>query len=73
MTNRKKELAKFFAGFATAQIIFHWGLGLFSVNLPLNFSFITLTEGLNTFAMVFWPIILVLSVYYGWIRKIKKS
>lgn len=69
MANQKKELAKFFAGFASAQIISHWGLGLFSENLPLDFGFITLTEGLNTFAMVFWPIILVLSVYYGWIKK----
>lgn len=69
MANRKRELAKIFAGFASAQIIFHWGLGFFSENLPLDFGFIALTEELNTFAMVFWPIIVVLSVYYGWIKK----
>lgn len=68
MANRNKEFAKFLAGFATAQIIFHWGLGLFSVNLPLGFSFVTLTEKLNTFAMIFWPIVLVLMAYYGWGR-----
>lgn len=69
MANRKKRIAKFFAGFASAQIMFHWGIGLFNVNLPLDFGFIALTEGLNTFAMVFWPIIVVLSVYYGWIKR----
>ncbi|MDT0687369.1 hypothetical protein RM549_13945 [Salegentibacter sp. F188] len=73
MANRKKESAKFFTGFASAQIIFHWGIGLFNANLPLDFGFIALTEGLNTFSIVFWPIILVFSMYYGWIKKIKKK
>ena len=67
MTTRKKELAKFFAGVAAMETVFHWALG-FSDVLPLTLLGITYTRTLNTSAMVAWPIIAVLLAYYAWLR-----
>ena len=68
MTDRKKEIAKFFAGVAANQTIVHWGLGLSDV-LPLTLLGMTYTTTLNTAAMVAWPVIAILLVHYAWIRK----
>ncbi len=67
MTDRRKEIAKFFAGVAANQTIVHWGLGLSDV-LPLKLLGITYTTTLNAAAMVAWPIIAMLLVYYAWMR-----
>ena len=64
----KKELAKFFAGVAADQTVVHFALGVSGV-LPLKLFGISLTQRLNTFGTVFWPIVLILLVYYAWIRK----
>ncbi|SKA28664.1 hypothetical protein SAMN02745126_04814 [Enhydrobacter aerosaccus] len=68
MTNIMKEFAKFFAGVAAMQTVFHWALGLSDV-LPVTLVGITYTPGLNTTAMVAWPIIMVLLIYYAWLRR----
>lgn len=68
MEDRKKGIAKFFAGFSANQIMVHWGLGL-ADKLPLDFGFVTLTENVNTIGMILWPVIFMLLVYWGWIKK----
>lgn len=68
MTNNLKEFAKFFAGVAAMQTVFHWALGLSNL-LPLTLVGVTYTSALNTTAMVAWPIITVLLVYYAWLRR----
>lgn len=67
MSNRKKELAKFFAGAAAYDALVHWVLGLSDV-LPLKLRGVTLTRTLNRVAMVVWPILASLLVYYAWIK-----
>lgn len=68
MTSRTKEVAKFFAGVAAEETVVHWTLG-FSEVLPLKLFGITITPTLNTGAMVVWPIIAGLLVYYAWMQK----
>lgn len=65
--NRKKEAAKFFSGFAAMQVLGH---GAFAVS-GLNYTIlgITLSTGYNILAVVFWVIVLILLVYYAWIKK----
>lgn len=67
MTNRKKELAKFFAGVAVCGALVHWVLG-FSEVLPLKLRGMTLTRTLNRTSMVGWPILAILLAYYAWIK-----
>ena len=69
MTNKVKEFAKFSAGVAAMQTVGHWALGL-SDALPITLVGITYTSGVNTMAMVIWPIITLLLVYYAWVRKV---
>ncbi len=67
MSNRTKELAKFFAGVAAMETVAHWLLG-FSGVLPLTFFGITVTGSLNVIAMVFWPIATWLLIYWAWLK-----
>lgn len=65
--NRKKEIAKFFAGVAANQVLTH---GAFAVTgLQFTLFGIAYTTGLNAVAVVVWAIVLVLLVYYAWIKK----
>lgn len=63
-----KEVAKFFSGVAANQTLTH---GVFALkgDLPLEILGITYTRELNTAAVIFWLIMLVVLVYYAWIRK----
>lgn len=63
-----KEVAKFFAGVAANQTLTHGAFAL-KGDLPLPILGITYTRELNTGAMIFWLIVLVVLVYYAWIRK----
>ncbi|KAB2919845.1 MAG: hypothetical protein F9K29_04475 [Hyphomicrobiaceae bacterium] len=64
---KRKEIAKFFAGFAANQVLIH---GAF-VAAGLQFSLfgITYDQRLNTIAVVVWGIILLLLIYYAWVRR----
>jgi hypothetical protein len=64
----RKEVAKFFSGVGAMQWVFHWALG-FSGELPLTLFGITYTSALNTTAMVIWPIVTLLLLYYAWGRR----
>ena len=66
--NKTKEFAKFFSGVAAMEVVVHLAFALSDL-LPLTILGITLTKSLNTFAIIFWPIVLTLLVYYAWIRK----
>lgn len=65
MPSSGKEVAKFFSGVAAMQVLIHWAFGLSDV-LPLTLLGITYTPALNTAAMIVWPILTVLLVYYAW-------
>lgn len=63
-----KEVAKFFAGVAGNQTLTHGAFALMG-DLPLKILGVSYTRELNTVAMIFWLIVLVVLVYYAWIRK----
>lgn len=63
-----KEVAKFFAGVAANQTLTHGAFAL-KGDLPLTILGVTYTRELNVGAMVFWLIVLVVLVYFAWIRK----
>ncbi|MCL4475926.1 MAG: hypothetical protein M1508_06840 [Nitrospirae bacterium] len=62
-----KETAKFFAGFAANQVLTHGGLAIGGVQFTL-FG-IPYTPTFNTVAAAVWAIVLLLLVYYAWIKK----
>lgn len=62
-----KEVAKFFTGFAGCQVLTHGAFAISGVQFTIfGFSY---TTQFNTIAVVFWAIVLILLVYYAWIRK----
>ncbi|KXJ98007.1 MAG: hypothetical protein UZ17_ACD001002897 [Acidobacteria bacterium OLB17] len=65
--SRKKEAAKFFSGVAANQVLTH---GAFAVS-GVQFSIfgIGYTTQLNTVAVIVWAAVLVILVYYAWVRK----
>lgn len=63
-----KEVAKFLAGVAANQTLTHGAFALMG-DLPLKILGVTYTRELNTIAVIFWLIALVMLVYYAWIRK----
>ncbi len=67
MTNIKKEVAKFFSGVAAMQVLVHGAFALTGSNYTiLGF---TLSGAYNTFAVVLWAMVLVLLIYYAWIKR----
>ncbi|MCC8430127.1 hypothetical protein LJ725_14220 [Reyranella aquatilis] len=64
---KRKEIAKFFAGFAANQVLTHGAFAAASVQFSL-FG-ITYSQGLNTIAAGAWAIILLLLTYYAWIQR----
>lgn len=63
----KKEIAKFFAGLAANQVLTHGALA--TAGIQFSLFGITYDQRLNTIAVVVWAIILVLLIYYAWVRK----
>lgn len=66
--NRKKELAKFFAGIATNEVINHAVLGA-SNWLPLNVFGFTLTSEINFWILLAWIAVMLFLIYYAWLKK----
>lgn len=62
-----KEITKFFSGFAANQVLTHGAFAAGGVEFTL-FG-MTYTPGLNTVAAMVWGIILVLLVYYSWMKR----
>lgn len=67
MAGGKKEVAKFFAGFAANQALTHGGLAAAGIQFTL-FG-IAYSQRLNTIAAVVWAIILLLLIYFAWGRR----
>lgn len=65
--NRGKEIAKFVAGFAANQVLTHGAFALSGVQFTL--FRITYTPRLNAIAVVVWAIVLIVFVYYAWVKK----
>jgi hypothetical protein len=74
MSTRRREFAKFFAGFAACETFGHWWFGIWARDLlPIKLKWFTFTPELNWFAMAFWPVALTALVYYAWLRKPRVS
>ncbi|MCT8999881.1 hypothetical protein [Chelativorans intermedius] len=62
-----KEVTKFFAGFAANQVLTHGALA--TAGIQFSLFGITYDQRLNTSAVVVWAIILLLLVYYAWVKR----
>ena len=63
----RKEIAKFFSGFAANQVLTH---GAFAVAGTQFAVFgITYTPALNATAAIVWILIMAALSYYAWIRR----
>jgi hypothetical protein len=70
MSTSMREVAKFLSGIAANETLGHWWLGIWGKHLlPMQLGWFAWTDTMNTFAMVFWPIVLVTLVWYAWVRK----
>ncbi|MBS1629523.1 MAG: hypothetical protein JST27_05650 [Bacteroidetes bacterium] len=68
-TSKVKEVAKLFAGMAVHDTLVHWAFGI-SGKFPIELSpLITITKDLNTFSMIFWPLVAAVLIYYAWFKK----
>lgn len=67
MIMKRKEIAKFFSGVAANQVLTHGGLAVGDIRFTL-FG-IPYTPAFNTAAAVVWAIVLIVLVYYAWIKK----
>lgn len=61
-----KEIAKFFSGLAANQALNHGAMAVAGTQFTM-FG-ITYSPGMNTTAAVIWAVVLILLVYYAWIR-----
>jgi len=66
--NRKKELAKFFAGLTAWESIVHLSFAL-KGEFPVSFFGIHISETLNTVQVIVPAMISILLSYYGWFNK----
>lgn len=64
---RRREIAKFFAGFAANQVLTHGALA--TAGIQFSLFGIAYNQQLNMIAVVVWAIILLLLIYYAWIRR----
>lgn len=64
---QRRDVAKFFAGWAAAETIGHWALGILGTDLfPITIGRFVFTADWNLFAMAAWPLILAALAYVGW-------
>lgn len=62
-----RDVAKFFAGWAAAETLGHWALGILGTDMfPVTIGRFTFTAGWNLFAMAAWPVVLAALAYVGW-------
>lgn len=62
----RKEVVKFFSGFAAAQALTHGERAAGGAQFTL--LGISYTPGLNTIAAVVWALVSIVLVHYAWIR-----
>ena len=66
-----REVGKFVAGFAASQVLTHGGMAVDGTRFTL--LGMEYTPELNSAAAAFWGLLLVLAVYYSWIRRPKDA
>ena len=65
-----QQLCMFAAGIAAAETLGHWWLGtLAKDSLPIKIGSYTFTQDWNVYAMVAWPVVLGVLVWFAWMRK----
>lgn len=64
---KRKEAAKFLAGFAANQALTHAAFAFTGVQFAM--LGIQYTQGLNAVAAVVWAVALALLAYYGWVKR----
>ena len=62
-----KEVAKFIAGFAANQLLTHGAMA--ATDVEFSMFGITYTRDLNTMAAAFWGVLMLLLIYYAWLRR----
>ncbi|CEJ16007.1 hypothetical protein BN1110_06358 [bacterium YEK0313] len=62
-----KEVAKFLAGFAGNQLLTHGVLAISGTRFSV-FG-IDYTPKLNTTAAIVWGVLMLLLIYYAWVRR----
>jgi hypothetical protein len=74
MSRVNQEIAKFLAGYAGAETIGHWWMGIWGRQLlPIDMGWFTFTRDLNTLAMAAWPVVLAALVYFAWFHKARPA
>jgi hypothetical protein len=61
-----KEISKFVAGFAANQLLTHGAMA--AIDTEFSMLGIAYTRELNTIAAAFWGVLMLLLIYYAWIR-----
>ena len=70
MSNVTRDIAKVLCGYAGAETIGHWWMGVWGRHLmPMEMGWFTFTPAFNTFAMIAWPLVLAALVYFAWFYK----
>ena len=64
---RAREIAKFAAGFAADQLLTHGAMA--ATDTEFSMLGVAYTRELNTIAAVFWGVLMLLLIYYAWIRQ----
>jgi hypothetical protein len=64
----KKELAKFFSGFAVSKVGFHAAFAVSNV-LPFKLIGFTVTPNYNFWITIFWAAVAAFLIHYAWFRK----
>jgi hypothetical protein len=74
MSSITREVAKFLSGYAAAETLGHWWMGIWGRDLlPMDIGWFTFTPAFNTFAMICWPLVLATLMYVGWFRKAERA
>jgi len=65
-----RDIAKVLTGLALHETLGHWWLGIWGGHLlPLKIMGIEFTQTFNTYCMIAWPIVLMVLVYFAWLRQ----
>lgn len=62
-----REVAKFLAGLAGNQLLTHGAMA--ATETEFSMLGVAYTRELNTIAAVFWGVLMLLLIYYAWIRR----
>lgn len=67
MANGRKEVAKFLAGVAANQLFTHGAMA--ATDTEFSMLGVAYTRELNTLATAVWGALMLLLIYYAWIRE----